>query len=98
MVASEIERRVRRGVSLLDRQIPNWRQRIDLSKLPTDDVLTQVFNSYLVGLHELRVVLRSGLDVETYGFVAYDPEEVELQQAAWAKIISDPQHRRSFTQ
>jgi hypothetical protein len=59
---------VSRGVALLDREMGDWRSRIDLAKLDMSrldsDVLAQLFGAYITGLEQLGVPLDTTDDVD----------------------------------
>jgi hypothetical protein len=61
------ETAVSRGVALLDRELPDWRTKVDGDKLDMarldDDVLAQLFGGYLAGLEALGVPLQTTDDV-----------------------------------
>lgn len=71
---------VRRGVDLLDAEVPTWRDKIDPSRLHLTNckecVLGQVFGSYEAGLNALGLTW----DAADYGFSL---ESESPQQWAW---------------
>lgn len=61
---------VLRGIELLDRQVPGWRDRIDWDRLEMDScydcILGQLFDFYCTGLDELGLIagIPDGFDAD----------------------------------
>jgi len=57
----ELQQRVQRGMTLLDKEYPGWREKINLAYLDLssgcDCVLGQVYGHYIEGSHEIGLVM-----------------------------------------
>lgn len=74
---AELEARVARGVALLDRELPDWRERVDVAELDmgscTYCVLGYTFGTYVTGLFKAGIVFEGG---PHYGFEVADDEDM----------------------
>jgi hypothetical protein len=89
MRASEV---AARGAMLLDTNVPDWIDRIDLSRLNVgrcqDCLLGQLFGSYQFGLSGLG--LYQGKEMSSYGFNTNSDNEFGYEELteAWRDLIA----------
>lgn len=89
---AELEARVERGAALLDRELPDWRERVDVAELDmgscTFCVLGHTFGSYVTGLIKANIVSEGG---PHYGFEVADDEDMfmvyDYLDTLWTKEI-----------
>lgn len=83
---------IRKGVAVLDKVLPDWRERINLDRLNVANynlcVLGQVFGSYTEGLDVLRGPLWAGrcAFAEEHGF-SEKYVDVAVLTAEWKQAI-----------
>jgi len=79
--------RIRRGVALLDREVPDWHERVSIDRLNviSDNycVLGQLFGSYQVGLIALDLV--GGV---AHGFAPARGDCVSDLEQAWREELA----------
>lgn len=84
-----IEKRIQRGVDLLDAEFPRWFQKIKISEFdfsnPCHCVIGQSFTNFDMGLAALRV------DGIRYGFDAAIDSDFEYMHNRWLEIIRERQ-------
>jgi len=94
---SPLERRIRRGEALLNREYPHWRGMIDLGLFDicssSNGLLEQLYDSYAEGIHALGLTHADGHE---YGFdIRFEgSDESNLRQwkaltEAWVPLIRE---------
>jgi len=92
-----VEERVKRGVRLLDKKIPDWRSQLEATKLDMSScyncVLGQLYGEYLRGLEVLNIernyfAENLGFDIFNYPTNTCKNDYNELQQT-WEKELTN---------
>lgn len=77
----EIRARVQKGVALLDKEVPDWKERIDPGTLnvaaSNSCILGQLFGDYFVGVAKLGL---SGTQTRALGFYNITDEAIQEYQ------------------
>lgn len=92
-MTSSIQKRVARGVALLDERVPGWEKRIDLKELKMQDcfqcMLGQLYGDFGYGIFRLKLK-----DLETdidHGFNldidSIEADDFQLLQQEWTRVI-----------
>lgn len=78
-----MNKNVLRGIQLLDKKVPDWRQRIDKETLDLADgcncVLGQLFGSYTKGTFELDI-FGPNYGFNTFGYFDIDNEDEMIEE------------------
>lgn len=81
-----MQKRVKRGMALLDVQSPGWREKINLDALDmcSNGVLEQLFKGYHVGLHALKLTYAEAV---FYGFdITGEDGDDKENRAKWRRL------------
>ena len=74
------KQRVLAGIQLLNKKVPDWRQKIDINKFDIRDcsqcVLAQIFGTYHLGVYFLNL---SPIEIASFGFNCFIEIEWVLQ-------------------
>lgn len=99
-VTRAIERRVKRGIKLLNKFVPNWAYKVKIRKFdvtdPNNCLLTHIFGDLDIGIEKLSIVdidnkINSwgyfGFDIISTGDIDADGYQFEQLQNCWLKWI-----------
>ena len=99
-----VKQRVANGVKLLNKEVPNWRKKINLKTFDANDpqkcVLAQVFGDYYNGVNFLGLPPSDSYDPEkSHGFwpenAQTDPNDAKNLNKEWKRVIAQPKKSKT---